>query len=98
MKTYGKILWLCDLFFYYESIIICNNRIIVGYFGKRNPDVGEVHVTSLIVYDLDGNYIKTLKVGYNIVLFCYDSEYNRIIMALDDDIQFAYLKLDGLLE
>ena len=86
------------MIYYYGSIIICNDRIIVGYFGKRNPDVGEVHVTSLIVYDLDGNYIKTLKVGYNIVLFCYDSEYNRIIMALDDDIQFAYLKLDGLLE
>jgi hypothetical protein len=86
------------MIYYYGSIIICNNRIIVGYFGKRNPDVGEVHVTNLIVYDLDGNYIKTLKVGYNIVLFCYDSEYNRIIMALDDDIQFAYLKLDGLLE
>ena len=57
-----------------------------------------MHVTSLIVYDLDGNYIKTLKVVCNIVLFCYDSKYNRIIMALDDDIQFAYLKLDGLLK
>ena len=29
--------------------------------------------------------------------FCYDSEYNRIIMVLDDEIQFAYLDLDGLL-
>lgn len=47
---------------------------------------------------LNGNYIKTLNVGCNIGIFCYDPEYNRIIMELDDEIQFAYLDLDGLLE
>lgn len=86
------------MIYYYGSIVICNNRIIVGYSGKRNPDVGQIHITNLLVFDLDGNYIKTLKVDYNIVLFCYDSEYNRIIMVLDDEIQFAYLDLEGLLE
>lgn len=86
------------MIYYYGSIIICNDRIIVGYSGKRNPDMGQIHITNLLVYDLDGNYMKTLKVDYNIVLFCYDPEYNRIIMTLDDEIQFAYLDLDGLLE
>lgn len=86
------------MIYYYGSIIICNNRIIVGYSGDKNKDVGNLTVPQLLVYDLEGNYIKTLKVGYNIVLFCYDSEYNRIIMILDDEIQFAYLDLDGLLE
>lgn len=52
---------------------------------------------NFLAYDLDGNYIKTLNVGYNIIIFCYDSESNRIIMVLDDEIQFAYLDLDGLL-
>lgn len=86
------------MIYYYGGIVICNNRIIVGYSGNGNPDMGQIHITNLLVYDLDGNYIKTLNVNYNIVLFCYDSEYNRIIMALDDEIQFAYLDLDGLLE
>ena len=85
------------MIYYYGSICICNNHIIVGYSGERNPDAGNIHVSKLLVYDLDGNYIKTLNVGYNIIIFCYDSEYNRIIMVLDDEIQFAYLDLDGLL-
>ena len=29
--------------------------------------------------------------------FCYDKDNNRIIMNLDDEIQFAYLDLEGLL-
>lgn len=53
-------------------------------------------MTHLLVYDLDGNYIKTLNVGYNMNAFCYDPEYNRIIMSLNDEkLQFAYLDLDG---
>lgn len=86
------------MIYYYGSIVICNNHIIVGYSGERSPDTGNIHVSKLLVYDLDGNYIKTLNVGYNIIIFCYDSEYNRIIMVLDDEIQFAYLDLDGLLD
>lgn len=86
------------MIYYYGSIIICNDRIIVGYSGEKSPNTGTISVSRLLVYDLDGNYIKTLKVGYNLVLFCYDSDYNRLIMMLDDDIQFAYLDLDGLLE
>ena len=85
------------MIYYYGSICICNNHIIVGYSGERNPDAGNIHVSKLLVYDLDGNYINTLNVGYNIIIFCYDSESNRIIMVLDDEIQFAYLDLDGLL-
>lgn len=87
------------MIYYYGSIIICNDRIVVGYSGERSPDTGPIYITHLLVYDLDGNYIKTLNVGYNIGVFCYDMECNRIIMALNDaDIQFAYLDLEGLLE
>ena len=85
------------LTFFSPNITTQNNHIIVGYSGERNPDAGNIHVSKLLVYDLDGNYIKTLNVGYNIIIFCYDSESNRIIMVLDDEIQFAYLDLDGLL-
>lgn len=85
------------MIYYWGSIVICNNRIIVGYSGERNPEAGNINITNLLVYDLDGNYMKTLKVGYNIVLFCYDSTYNRLIMTLDDEIQFGYLDLDGII-
>lgn len=87
------------MIYYYKGIIICNDRIIVGYSGESNPNTGPINVTHLLMYDLDGNYIKTLNVGYNMNAFCYDPEYNRIIMSLNDENrQFAYLDLDGLLE
>lgn len=86
------------MIYYYGSIVICKDRIIAGYSGERNPDSGNVYVTKLLVYDLEGNYIKTLNARCRICEFCYDPEYNRIIMALDDEMQFAYLDLEGLLE
>ena len=55
------------MIYYYGSIVICNNRIVVGYSGERNPEMGQIHVRNLLVYDLEGNYIKTLKIGYNIL-------------------------------
>lgn len=82
---------------YYAGIVVCNNRIIVGYSGEKNKISGNISVRKLLVYDLDGNYIKTLDTGHNVILFVYDPDYNRIIMALDEEPQFAYLELNELL-
>lgn len=46
---------------------------------------------------MKGDYLKTLVVGRPVNYFCYDKDNNRIIMNLDDEIQFAYLDLEGLL-
>lgn len=50
-----------------------------------------------MVFDLDGNYLKTLDVGYDILSMCYDDEQNRLIMNFNDDIQIGYLDLDDLI-
>lgn len=50
-----------------------------------------------MIFDLEGNYIKTLDVGYKIQDFCIDKDNHRIIMALVDEIQFAYLDLQQLI-
>jgi hypothetical protein len=47
---------------------------------------------------MDGNYIKTIETGYRICDFCYDEKNNRVIMNLDNEIQFAYLSLDKILK
>jgi predicted RNA-binding protein associated with RNAse of E/G family len=54
--------------------------------------------TKFLVFDLEGNYLKTLETGYKICNICYDKKENRILMSLDDQIQFASLELDGLLD
>ena len=81
---------------YYGSVIFAKDKIVASYsdgidnFGKQSRP------TTLLVFDLKGNYLKTLEIGYNILEFCYDEENNRIIMSFDDDIQLGYLELGNI--
>jgi hypothetical protein len=54
--------------------------------------------TKFFIFDVSGNYIQTLETGYKILDFCYDKENNRIIMGLDDEMQFAYLDLNKVIQ
>lgn len=85
---------------YYGNIAFCKDKIITRYSGeKRFLKEGKVNRgTKLLVFDLKGNHLKTLETNFHIAKFCYDNTNNRIIMSLDDEIQFAYLDLDGLLD
>jgi hypothetical protein len=83
--------------YHYGNIAFCNDRIIISYSGGDYMS-DEYFPTKFHIFDLTGDYIQTLETGYRIQDFCYDKENNRIIMALNDDIQFAYLELDGLIE
>jgi hypothetical protein len=82
--------------YYWSEVIFCGNHILALYSGKSNSE--RIRETSTIeVFDLDGNYVKTLDVGYKVKHFCYDETNNRLILCLNDEIQFATLPLDGLL-
>jgi hypothetical protein len=77
---------------HYRRVKFCGDRIVASYSGRdRRTDYLP---TKLLVFDINGDYIQTLETGYKIVDFCYDKENNRIILAMDDDIQFGYLDLD----
>jgi hypothetical protein len=87
---------------YYNDVEFCKDKIIATYsggdtFSEDGNGIKSNHPSKFIVYDPDGNYIKTLETGCPIIDFCYDEDNNRIIMSLDDEIQFAYLELDGLI-
>jgi hypothetical protein len=82
---------------HYGTVAFCNDRIVASYSGKENFS-DEYLPTKFLVFDLTGDYIQTLETGYRILDFCHDEANNRIIMAFDDDIQFGYLELDGLVE
>jgi hypothetical protein len=84
---------------YYNGIAFCKDKIIASYsggdsFSKDENGIRSNYPTKFLIFDTDGNYIKTLETGYPIVDFCCDEDNNRIIMSLDDEIQFAYLELD----
>ena len=82
---------------YYGKAIFCNNKLFASYSGG-NYHTDEYYPTSFLIFDIYGNYIKTLETGYKISDFCYDKDNNRIIMNLNSEMQFAYLDLDGIIE
>lgn len=84
---------------YFGDVVICNNRILASYSAGRDNFSKDYLPTQLLVFDINGNYIHTLDIGYRIVEFCYDKQNNRLIMHLDDMIQFGYVTLnDDLLD
>jgi hypothetical protein len=87
-------------FGYYGNVVFCDDKIVVSYSdGKdRYSNSESGYPTQFLVFNTEGNYIRTLETGYSILDFCYDKDNNRIIMSLDAEIQFAYLDLNGLVE
>ena len=65
------------------------------------PYSGETRVTAkkrrIHIFDLKGNYEKTLNIGYTITHCVYDETHHRLIFTFDDDIQFGYLDLKGII-
>lgn len=88
---------------FYGSPVICGDKILVPYSGKvtfikSNSGGVEVNLpTKILAFTLNGDYIQTLETGYLISNMCYDKDNNRLVLDLNDEIQFAYLDLDGIL-
>lgn len=88
---------------FYGGVAYCKDKIVALYSGKEtfyNSGSGGMKVdrpTKFLVFDMNGNYIQTIETKCQILNFCYDEKNNRIIMSLDDDMQFAYLDLSGLI-
>jgi hypothetical protein len=86
---------------YYGDVSFCGDKILVLFSGKntftKETGMKVILPTKFLVFNLNGDYLQTLETGYHITECCYDSENNRIIMSLSDEIQFAYLDLDGLI-
>lgn len=81
---------------HYGKVIIIGKTIVASYSGG-NRLTEEYDPTKLLLFDLKGNHIKTLDIGYRISDFCHDEKNNNIIFCFDDVIQFGYLNLDGIL-
>lgn len=80
---------------HYGEVTFCRDKIIASYAGGDYRT--DYEPTKLLIFDTAGNYLKTLDIGRKIIHICYDKDNNRLIMNLNDEYQFAYLNLDGLL-
>ncbi len=89
---------------FYGRAVICKGKIVASYAGKERlveRDGGSTGVNypdKLIIFDLDGDYVKTLELGHQIHMMRYDEDNDRLIFTLQNDInQFGYLDLKGIL-
>ncbi len=77
---------------HFKNATICDDKIVVSYIGEdwNHNDGAKV----LHVFNIAGDYLKTLDIGCRINRLCYDEENKRIIMNLDSEYQFAYLDIE----
>ena len=55
---------------HFVDVAFCNNRIVATYSREKSfKDRKTVFPTKFIIFDLDGNYLKTLETEYQIVKF-----------------------------
>lgn len=81
---------------YFGTVNFYKDMIAVSYSGRNNFSEDYLP-TCIMFFDLKGNYLKTLDVGYKFQDFCVDEDNNRLIFAFQDEIQFGYVDLEGLI-
>jgi len=84
-----------DRKYYFGGVLICGDKIVALYSGKNYYDK-DYRPSKIILFKTNGDYIETLDTGYIINDFCYDKTKNRIIMALDGDMQYAYFDFSNI--
>ncbi len=89
---------------FYQQVEFGENYIMAAYVGSKVFKIGAdnrmraVFASRIVVFDTEGNHLKTLNIGEEIRGFCIDEENNRIIINyLDRDEPLAYLDLKGIL-
>ncbi|NOU62030.1 hypothetical protein [Marinifilum caeruleilacunae] len=87
---------------FFMNVTIYKNYILASYIGgkgilkSKDGDLDSISPSKLIVFDMEGNYIKTIDVGYEFSAFCVDEDNERFIAYFDNRINplgWFYLKI-----
>ena len=84
-----------DKLYHYRYADFYKNYILALYDGTLWADVNLPRICH--VFDIEGNYIKTLDFDSNIITISVDEENDRLYITLDDEIQFGYMDLNEIL-
>lgn len=87
---------ITDICHYSMAVCFVKDKIFAAYSGADHRS-REFHPNNIHIYNLNGEYVKTLKMNYHITGYCYDRDNHRLILELNDDIQFGYLNLEGII-
>ena len=89
-----------NIYSYYDEVKWYGDKIIASYAEGRSRGQSDklAHLpTKFLVFDKNGEYQCTLDVGYKIQGFVCDEENKRLIINMNDTMQFGYLDLNGLI-
>ena len=77
--------------YYFYVPVFCGDKICVVYYGKFDPtfSVGR----DILMFDLEGNYLKTLRCDMPITDIAYHEKTNRLYVCTNGDPQFGYIQL-----
>lgn len=76
---------------YYSNAVIGDGNLFAVYSGERDYAGKQI-----IVFSLDGGYLRSYEFPDAITDIAYNEKYNRLYLSLDGDRQFVYLPLgDG---
>ena len=84
---------------FYHGVVFYKDKIIAGYAEGKTRRDNKVNFmpAKLLVFSKNGDYIKTLDVGYHMFDFVYDKENDRLILDLEDENEkLAYLDMKDL--
>lgn len=81
---------------HFLSVVIYKDWIIASYDGERYSDNKMPRLCH--IFDLNGKYIKTLDVGYNIWRMSVDEDNARLYFSFLDSFTLGYLDLNGILD
>ena len=83
---------------YYRSPLFVGSNIYLLYYGRKYADKDKRNYTptKIVILDLEGNYLKTLDMPYYITSWCYDEDNRRIILNMNEEVQFGYLEVEDI--
>ena len=85
-----------DNLHHFGAVAIYGDYILALYDGTLWNEANSPRICH--VFDLEGNYVKTLDFDYNVHTISIDEEKARMYVSMDDVIQFGYLDLKGILD
>ena len=79
---------------FFSDLLISGNKMLATYSGESTKNSNK----NIMIFDLDGNYLKTLRFPYSINSFVYHPGTDRLYLNTDGEIQFGYLNLQETLD
>ena len=79
---------------YFSDAVICGDKILVTYSGEKSRNSDK----NILILDLDGNYLKTLRLPYSIIDLAYHPGTDRLYLNTDGETQFGYINLQEVLD